>query len=150
MRISTLTTAAAALLCLASMQAGEDSRVTVLQAADDARIAAVKAADASALAGLISEDLHYGHSSGAVDSKASFIDSLVSGRAKYVTYDLEARKFTFPAPRIAIMSGKAHVKVVTATGGMDSPVSFLAVWREEGGTWRFLAWQACRIPQKNP
>lgn len=132
------------------MPAAEDSRTALLQAADDARIAAVKAADASALSRLLSADLHYGHSSGAVDTKASFIDSLVSGRAKYVTYAIDTRQFTFPAPRIAVMSGKAHVKVRTATGGMDSPVSFLAVWREEGGTWRFLAWQACRIPQKSP
>ena len=96
------------------------------------------------------DDLHYGHSSGTVDTKASFIDSLVSGRARYTTYDHEERKFTFPAPGIALMSGRCHVKVVTATGGMDSQVGYLAVWREENGKWRFLAWQSCRIPPKNP
>lgn len=132
------------------MQAGEDPRNAALQTADDARIAAVKTADASALIRLLSDDLHYGHSSGAVDSKSTFIDSLVSGRVRYVAYDLATREFTFPAPRIAVMHGKAHVKVVTATGGMDSPVSFLGVWREENGTWRFLAWQACRIPPTTP
>jgi len=29
---------------------------------------------------------------------------------------------------------------------MDSVLSFLAVWREENGKWRFLAWQSCKLP----
>lgn len=127
-----------------------DSRLANLQAADDARVAAVKAADPAKLGEILSEDLHYGHSSGPVDSKDSFIESLVSGRAKYVDYHHEERNFTFPAPGMALMSGRARVKVVTATGGMDSLVGYLAVWREENGKWRFLAWQSCRIPSKNP
>ena len=34
--------------------------------------------------------------------------------------------------------------VETAKGGLDSPIGYLAVWRQENGQWRFLAWQACR------
>jgi hypothetical protein len=26
-------------------------------------------------------------------------------------------------------------------------LSYLAVWRQEGGQWRFLAWQSCRMPE---
>jgi hypothetical protein len=44
------------------------------------------------------------------------------------------------------MSGRAHVKAVTANGEMDGVLSFLAVWREENGHWRFLAWQSCKLP----
>ncbi|HPA18722.1 MAG TPA: nuclear transport factor 2 family protein [Verrucomicrobiae bacterium] len=135
----------ALIVCLSSIRASEEPRILALQAADDARIAAVKAADSAQLREILSDALHYGHSSGSVDTKASFIDSLVSGRAKYSVYENEERKFTFPSPGIALMSGRAHVKVETATGGMDSQVGYLAVWREEKGKWRFLAWQACRM-----
>jgi len=31
---------------------------------------------------------------------------------------------------------------------MDSVLSYLAVWREENGQWRFLAWQSCKLPVK--
>lgn len=137
-------------LVLTTLSAAGDTRLDALQAADDARVAAVKAADSSALGNVLSDELHYGHSSGPVDTKASFIDSLVSGRVNYVAYDHEERNFTFPAPGIALMSGRARVKVVTATGGMDSLVGYLAVWREENGKWRFLAWQSCRIAPKKP
>lgn len=134
-----------AFIGLSTLHADEAPRLAALEAADDARIAAVKAADGARLGAILSDDLHYGHSSGPVDTKASFIESLVSGRVKYAVYRNEKREFTFPSPGIALMSGRAHVKVVTATGGMDSPIGYLAVWRQENGTWRFLAWQACRI-----
>jgi hypothetical protein len=140
-----------ALLACSFLQAADDPRLSRLEAADNARIAATKAADTTALGELLSEDLHYGHSSGNFDTKASFIDFLASGKAKYTAYENELRTFTFPAPGIAIMSGRAHVKVETPTGGgMDSMVAYLAVWREENGKWRFLAWQAGRIPPKVP
>lgn len=135
----------ASMICIPASHAAERSPVADLQAADDARIAAVKAADATKLREIISDDLHYGHSSGGIDTKTSFIESLTSGRVKYAVYDNEERRFSFPAPGIALMHGRAHAKVETATGGMDSKIGYLAVWRQENGIWRFLAWQACRI-----
>lgn len=138
---------AAVLIPLSSALAADEAQLRALEAADDARIAAVKAADSSRLRDILSDDLHYGHSSGPVDSKASFIESLASGRVRYTAYENSERKFTFPSTGIALMSGRAHVKVETATGGMDSDVGYLAVWRQENGEWRFLAWQACRIAQ---
>lgn len=145
MRTRSLTAFAAVMVCLSSVPAAEEAQILALEAADDARIAAVKAADAAQLREILSDALHYGHSSGPVDTKASFIDSLASGRVRYTAYENSERKFTFPSPGIALMSGRAHVKVETATGGMDSGVGYLAVWRQEGGKWRFLAWQACRL-----
>ena len=41
------------------------------------------AADAAALDELLADSLLYTHSNGAVDTKASFIDALTSGRLKY-------------------------------------------------------------------
>jgi hypothetical protein len=81
-----------------------------------------------------------------VDSKTSFLDALVSGRSRYVGYEILERKFTFPAPGVALMTGRAALKVTNATGGMEATLRYLAVWREEQGQWRFLAWQSCRLP----
>jgi len=120
-------------------------QTAALQAADDARVAAMKAADKAALTEIFSDDLKYAHSSGTEDSKASFIEVITTGKTKYVVFDYEKREFTFPAPGIALMSGRAHVQVSNASGGMDSVLSFLAVWKEEGGKWRFLAWQSARL-----
>jgi len=98
------------------------------------------------LAAIFSDDLHYAHASGAVDTKASLTAALTSGRTKYLHLDYEERKFTFPSPAIALMTGRVHAQVGNATGGMDGILGFLAVWRQENGQWRFLAWQSCKIP----
>ena len=135
-------------LCLSCVPCirAEDARTAALTAADDARVAAMKSADREKLAALLSDDLRYAHSSGTVDTKQSYIESLTSGRTKYLTLDYEERAFTFPTPKIALMTGRAHVKVANATGEVDMQLSFLSVWREEDSKWRFLAWQSCKLP----
>jgi Domain of unknown function (DUF4440) len=134
------------LLFLASLHAAEDPKIVTLRAADDARVAAIVGADASRLAEILSDDLRYAHSTGSVDTKASFVDTLVSARTKYNSIQYTERNFSFPAPGIALVSGRAGVKVTLASGQIDAALSFLAVWREERGQWRFLAWQSCKIP----
>jgi hypothetical protein len=134
------------LVAFTGIHAADDPRLTRVRAADDERVAATIAADRTRLDAVLSDDLRYAHSSGTVDTKASFIDALVSGRSKYEIIDYVERSFTFPAPGIVLMSGRAHFKVGNAKGGMDAVLGFLAVWREEKGRWRFLAWQSCKLP----
>lgn len=133
-------------LCLAFNLHAQDAKLAAVTAADDARIAAMKSPDRDKLAAVFSDDLRYAHSSGVVDTKAGFIDGLVAGKIKYVGYDIEERAFTFPAPGIALMTGRSRVQAETATGKMDSVLGYLGVWREENGQWRFLAWQSCKLP----
>lgn len=124
----------------------ENPQLAALKAADKTRVSAMQKGDRDALSAIFSDELRYSHSNGLVDTKASFIDILATGKTKYIGYDYEEQNFTFPAPGIALMTGRTHVRAVTATGEMDSVLSFLAVWREEKGQWRFLAWQSCKPP----
>ena len=122
-------------------------------AADEARVAAFKKPTAEALERIFSADLHYAHSTGGVDTKPSFIDVLTSGKTKYAGIDYEDREFSFPAPGIALMTGRVRIQAVTAEATLDNLLSFLAVWRLEEGRWRFLSWQSCRMtgdPAKPP
>lgn len=138
--------ASLALLFVVQAFAEEDPKLAAVQAADKARVAAMQSPDREKLSAIFSDELRYAHSNGIVDTKTSFIDILTAGKTKYVGYNYEEQNFTFPAPGIALMTGRAHVKAVTATGEMDSVLSFLALWREENGQWRFLAWQSCKLP----
>jgi hypothetical protein len=119
---------------------------SALKSADKARVEAMQSGNREQLSSVFSDELRYAHSNGIVDSKASFIETLSTGKTKYTGYDYEERNFSFPAPGIALMTGRAHIKAEAAGALMDSVLSFLAVWREEQGQWRFLAWQSCRIP----
>gem|GEM_PF-258168 len=130
---------------LASLHAADDARLAV-QSADDARIAAMSSPKRDQLAAIFSDDLRYAHSTGGVDTKTSFIDTLTSGKTKYRRFEYLDRKFSFSAPDIALMTGRVRIRAATAEGEMENALSFLAVWRKEQGQWRFLAWQSCKIP----
>ena len=134
-------------LALAFQVLAEDNpQLAAVKAADKVRVAAMQSGDRAKLDAIFSDELRYAHSNGVVDTKASFIDILSAGKTKYVGYDYEEQNFTFPAPGIALMSGRAHVKAESEGKAMDAVLSFLAVWREEKGQWRFLAWQSCKLP----
>jgi len=133
-------------LALSALHAADDSLVAKLRVADDERVAAIIAGDRAKLTTIFADDLRYAHSNGVVDDKTSYIDILVSGRTKYLLIDYTERNFTFPAPGVALMTGRARVQVAKADGKLDMVLSFLAAWREEKGQWRFLAWQSCKLP----
>lgn len=120
--------------------------VTALRAADDERVAATLAADPTRLAAIYSKELHYAHSNGVIDSQASFIESLTSRRTVYAGVDYVRREFIPAGPGIALMHGRALVRVGTPEDRRILDLNYLAVWREEGGRWRFLAWQSSRNP----
>jgi Domain of unknown function (DUF4440) len=123
-----------------------DTQLTAVQAADDARLAAMRMPQREKLDAIFSDSLHYAHSSGTVDTKSSFIEVLTAGKTKYLDFKYEKRDFTFPTPDMALMTGRVRVRVTTADTTQEMALSFLGVWRLENGTWRFLAWQSCKMP----
>lgn len=130
----------------AMVRAADDPRGAEVLKADDERTAAYSAADKERLGAILSDDLRYAHSNGGVDTKASMIDALTSGKTKYKSFEYDERNVSFAAPNVALMTGRVKVKVSAAAGDLDLVLSFLAVYREENGKWRFLAWQSCKLP----
>lgn len=120
--------------------------LVAVTAADDARVAAFKAPTRDKLEALFSDELHYAHSNGVLDTKASFIEVLTSGKTRYTGLEYQKRDFSFPAPGVALMTGRVRIQASTGETQIDSVLSFLGVWRLEAGAWRFLAWQSCRLP----
>jgi hypothetical protein len=135
-----------ALLFTLTVHAVEHPELARVHAANDARVAAMLAPTREKLEAVLSPELRYTHSNGHVDTKASLIDSLLDGSAKYLKYDFHERTVTFPAPGIALMAGRFDVKAVLKGIPAESTISFLAVWRLEQGEWKFLAWQSCKMP----
>jgi hypothetical protein len=141
------------LLVLAvSLRAAESSPaiIAAVTAADDERVSATIAKDRARLDAVFSDDLHYSHSNGSLDTKASYVDSIAAGRSVYEKFDYQKRIFTPVAPGIVLMTGRALILSRNAGGPVNLDLNFLAVWREEKGHWRFLAWQSCRNPPPAP
>ncbi len=133
-----------------SARADEAGVIAAVRAADDERVAATIAADPARLDAVYADQLHYAHSNGVIDTKASFVESLTSGRSDYLAIDYVQRDFTPAGPGIVLMKGRALVRLVSSEGTRLIDLNFLAVWREESGRWRFLAWQSCRNPAASP
>lgn len=122
------------------------SRLAAVMAADDERVAASTARDRARLEAVLSPELRYAHSSGAVDTQQSYIASILEGRSVYETYTNEERTFSPVGDDVMLMSGR--VVIDTRDGGkpLQLHLGYLAVWRLEEGRWRFRAWQSCRLP----
>ena len=126
--------------------AEDDPRIAAVLRADDARIAAMTAADSVALAPLLSPDLRYSHSNGAVDTKESLLE-LIRGKAtRYVSYRPVERGVRLASPDIALEHGRAELVLEKDGKQTEATFLFLAVWRLEDGAWRFLQWQSARPP----
>ena len=143
--IAPLATAAEKSSAPAFANEGERLRAA-LAAADDERLAATKAGDQARLEAILSNDLHYAHSSGKVDSKASLIKALTARTSVYESFHYQERKFTLIGAGLATMTGRVLVKVGPAGKPNELDLSILAIWRDENGKWRFLAWQSCKMP----
>ena len=126
--------------------AADNPEIARVTSADDARVAAMLAPTREKLEAVLSAELRYAHSNGQVDSKDALIASLTDGSATYSKYAYQDRTFTFPAPGLALMTGRFDVKAVVKGNAAESTISFLAVWRLEKGEWKFLAWQSCKVP----
>ncbi|MDP5019875.1 MAG: nuclear transport factor 2 family protein [Opitutales bacterium] len=135
-----------AFLFTLACSAAEHPELARVSAADDARVAAMLAPTREKLAAVLSPELRYAHSNGQVDSKDALIASLTDGSATYSKYAYQDRSFTFPAPGLALMTGRFDVKAVVKGNAAESTIGYLAVWRLEKGEWKFLAWQSCKIP----
>ena len=134
------------LFVTSTLFAADPPALAALRAADEERVAAILSADRVRLDAILSDELRYGHSSGSVDSKATFTESLASGRVRYEALEYQERNFSFPAPGIALMDGRVLVKVMGANGRVELALGFLAVWSEENKQWRFRAWQSVKLP----
>jgi ketosteroid isomerase-like protein len=121
-----------------SPQVSED--IAPIVAADERRRAIMNANDADSLGALLSEDLVYIHSNGLVDGKQSYIDRVRAGPGRYrnlTVKDFRVRR----NGSTAICDGEVRFEH-GVPGGKTIVVHahFLAIWRDEGGTWRLAGY----------
>ncbi len=96
------------------------------------------------LESIASDQLNYGHSSGKVETKQEFVESIVSGKSDFVTCDFTEQKIT--------LSGKAAVvyfilSAKTNDNGKPGEVNLkiMTVWKKEKSGWKMLARQAVKV-----
>ncbi len=109
------------------------------------RFDAMVKGDTVLLERMLAEDLTYTHTTGAVDSKARFLESLASGRLRYLAFKPDGVEVRLFGEATAVVTGRIDARVVA--NGKES--SFLArytsIYVKRHGHWLLAAWQATRL-----
>ena len=112
---------------------------------EDQRFGAMIARDLAALDKLTHDQLLYTHSSGVTDTKASWLESIKAGKAKYKSVSCSDRKVRFFG-EIALVNGKAALEVDINGQPKSLKLFFLNAWARTPQGWKFVAWQSCPQP----
>ena len=116
----------------------------VADAVEQLRTAMVNA-DKAGLEKLCAEKLSYGHSSGAIDDKRSFVDKIVSGASDFVSIDLAEQTISI-SDDVAIVRHVLNAKTNDAGKGPgEVHLRVLLIWQKEKGAWKLLARQAVKV-----
>lgn len=100
-------------------------------------------ADALILENILTEKLSYGHSSGKVEDKKSFIESLTSGKSDFVNIDI-SEQIIETSGNIAIVRHKLDAKTNDSGKAGEVSLYILLVWQKQKNSWKLIARQAVK------
>jgi hypothetical protein len=97
------------------------------------------------LKAIAAEELSYGHSSGKVEDKKTFVERLVTGDSDFKTIQLSEQTI-----RIVGNTAIVRHRLVAETDDNGQPgnpnLSVLLIWQKQAGKWKLLARQATKLP----
>lgn len=115
----------------------------VEKAVEELRVAMVDG-NKTALENIAHDSLSYGHSGGHVETKAEFVEKIVSGKSDFVSIAISNQT-------IKIVGNTAVVRhdfnAETNNNGTPGTVSLhiLTIWQSQKGKWKLLARQAVKL-----
>jgi len=150
-----LVCALAARFCVApgaSAQSDANRASAEVLAVEAGRTAALVHSDVAALERLMADDVTYVHASGKVDTKASYLDAIRSGKLVYLSWNpmkLNARV----TGDMAVIDGEYAVKAIDHRV-QEAPfvidIFILTVYAKRDGRWQQIAWQSTRDTALTP
>jgi hypothetical protein len=112
---------------------------------DRTRMQAMVAKDLAALDRLIADELTYTHSTARLDTKTSLIGNMQSGATVYTSVEAEGVTAQDLGDTV-VLTGIAHIKVVSAGKPNAFSVRFTDVWTKRSGSWQMVTWQSTKLP----
>jgi hypothetical protein len=102
------------------------------------------AADGVGLAAIVDEGLTYTHASGRRDTKATYVDSVSTGRSTYTRLDRE--EVTARAVgNVVLVEGKVNMTVVVEGVEKNLYNRYLGVWTAVSGKLLLTAWASTKL-----
>ena len=113
---------------------------------EERRCAAMTGGDLATLESLLADTLTYTHSSAVVDDKASYVESIRSGRVKYLKverFDTHSQVYV----DTVITTGRARIDVKVSDVERNLNMRYANVWIKTPQGWQFALWQSTPIPK---
>ena len=129
-----------------SVSAADRDLFKAVTAADEQRVAATIAGDIATLESLLSDELRYANADGRVQTKAEFLGAARANTINFLNVSSRDVTFQVIAPTAVAMSGVTRVSARVNQQPVELRLRFLAVWREEAGHWKLLAYQSSQLP----
>jgi ketosteroid isomerase-like protein len=100
--------------------------------------------DKAGLEKITADKLSYGHSSGKIEDKATFVDNIVTGKSDFVTIELTNQTVSVSGDAAIV---RHTLSATTNDNGNPGSVklNILLVWQKQKGQWKLLARQAVKI-----
>lgn len=118
---------------------------SVAAAVEALRVAMINP-DQKAFDNLVSAELSYGHSSGTIEDKGSFVATLISGKSNFIDITLSEQT-------IKIIDNTALVRHKLLANTHDTGkepstvnIGILLVWVKQKGEWKLIGRQAFKLP----
>lgn len=131
-------------LLVNGLGAAETAAGAAVRRADAARCAAMMRGDGPALAALLSDDLRFVHSDGRSEGKADYVKNLMAGDTEYQAVKTTGVEVLEAGPGVVVLIGAQEMRKRLGATWAEIKLRYLAVWRDEGGAWRMVAWQSMR------
>jgi hypothetical protein len=106
------------------------------------RASAMRDANAEQLDKLLHDSLIYIHSSARLDGKRSYIESILSGRVAYKSFEESDVRFIEANSGTILRTGHMKTSVVVNGEPKVLNVAFIETWIGKGDDWRMLSWQS--------
>jgi ketosteroid isomerase-like protein len=115
-----------------------------VKAAENEWLTGITKNDFRKLDQVLADDLMYLHSTGVMDSKASYVKSLQSGKQKYVSgkiNDLKIRVYG----QTAVLNGDANFEFVTDGKPGKAHLKYTHVFVKGGKGWQLVSHQSLKV-----
>jgi hypothetical protein len=108
------------------------------------RLAMVNA-DGTVLRDIAADQLSYGHSSGSIEDKNTFVNNIVSGKSDFVSIEIQEQTIKITGD-VAIVRHKLNGQTSDAGKIGSLKIAVLLVWQKQKKQWKLIARQATRLP----
>jgi len=101
--------------------------------------------DKSTLEKLTEDELSYGHSTGLVEDRKTYVQDIMSGSTKSLQIENTDQTINL-AGDLAIVRTLCSIKGTKDGAPMDVKIGVLMIWKKEGVDWKLLARQGYKLP----